>query len=231
MKKFFEYAMMAMMMMGSAVILNACGDDDKDAPDSGEIDTRIDNVVPKDIRKNVEKYMAIYDGVNPPNVEGTYLMSKAVLVYDSENYYEAGHDFRDMYFKFANQNSKNNTIDYDEKQGNGTQSGKGAFISGSGKNFSIYMNTTGYDGDLDVSYKLALVVSGAISSDGISGIKYAFIMVDKSGSGVDDVMEIGDYRVITDQDGLAENHSWPAGSRMADLTDGNSDFVRSIILK
>ena len=142
MKKIFHFALMAAMLLPSALLLNACGGDDKDDPDSGDVDARLEKVIPSDIRRQMEKYMTIYDGVNPPNVEGIYLMSPQKLVYDSTNNFDTDHKFADLIMNLFNQNSKNNTIDYKERQGsNLSASGNGAFISGEGNNFSIYFNT------------------------------------------------------------------------------------------
>ena len=141
MKKNLQFALMAAMMLPSALVLNACSDDDK--PDSGEVDARIEKVVPNEYRKQMEKYITIYDGVNPPNVEGVFIAESPILVYDSSGTYEPGKVFYDYYYKFSNQNSSKNTVDYKRtnEEGNDTESSTGAFISGDGKNFTIFFNT------------------------------------------------------------------------------------------
>ncbi|MBQ9215623.1 MAG: hypothetical protein IJ159_02575 [Prevotella sp.] len=228
MKKFFQFALMAAMMLPSALVLNACGDDDDDNGDSGTIDTRLEKVIPNEYRKQMEKYMTIYDGVNPPNVEGIYVMSKGVNVYDSEGYYDPGDEVTDTYMNLSNQNMTNNTIDYKERQGSDTsQTGNGAFISGEGNNFSIYFNTSG--NSHGVTFKLALVVSGTKTSDGIRNLFYAFVMTEKGADPDKKVMAEGGFRVFKDGDGLASNAEWPSSTRIAELMDGNSDLVKSLI--
>ena len=45
-----------------------------------EVDPRIDNVVPDDIRDKMEDYMPIYNGTTPPTIDGIYLVSPVKLV-------------------------------------------------------------------------------------------------------------------------------------------------------
>lgn len=212
MKKLLYYAMMAMMMMGSTVVLSACEESsDDDEPASGEIDTRIDKVIPKDIRKHIEKYMTIYDGVNPPNIEGVYTMSPSTNVYDDTGYFSAGDITTDVYLRFYNQNMSNNTISYEDYSGGDYEEATGAFISGDNNNFSVYFNTSGTSGG--ATFKLALVVSGTKASNGIRNIYFAFIMTEKKNDTDNHLMDVGGFRIFKDGDGLAEPTSWPSFTR------------------
>jgi len=224
MKKLFYYAMMAMMMMGSAVVISACeSSSDSDDPDSGEVDTRLDNVVPKDIRDKMGRYITFYNGVNPPNVEGVYLMSPDILVYSSDNTFSIGDVFSDLYFRLSNQNSKNNTIDYQENQGKQTQVGSGAFISGEGNNFTIFFNNTGKIYDIKV--KTAMVISGTKTSSGIANLRYALALIDKDPDPDNIAMEIGEFRIFEDKDGLTEFSEWPTGTRAGGFSIELPSFV------
>ena len=204
--KNFGMMMLAMTMAFSMV---SCGSDDKDEGNTGTKDTRLNSVVPQEYRTQMERYIEIYDGVNPPNVEGVYLSSPTVLVYTSDGVYEPGHKFADKYYKFENQNMSTNTIDYEAKQSSTIQNGSGAFISGDGNNFTIFFNSTGRDGE--ITTKTALVVSGTKTSEGIKNLKYAFVMLDKYDPN-DVKMDVGAFRVIKDGDGISEPASWPASA-------------------
>lgn len=88
--------------------------------------------------------MTIYNGVNPPNVEGTYLVDPFVTVYcedEGVGGYEPGELVYSIYIRLSNQNSANNTIDYEHTSvsGNSDSKGEGAFISGSGNNFTAFL--------------------------------------------------------------------------------------------
>jgi hypothetical protein len=172
--------------------------------------SRIDNVIPPEIRNQMDPYITIYDGNTPPNIEGEYLLSPDELVFDSENDFEIGHIFADLYFKFYNQNMHSNTLDYKEKQGYSESIGTGAFISGSGNNFSVFFNTEGigHKEDYDINYKTALVISGTKDEQGIRNLEYAFVMVDKSSDPKPYFIPVGAFRVFKDGDNISSYVTW-----------------------
>lgn len=172
--------------------------------------SRIDHVIPPDIRDQMDPYITIYDGNNPPNIEGEFVISPSELTYNSVGDYPIGHIFADTYIKFLNQDMHANTLDYREKQLSSTQTGEGAFISGEGNNFSVFFNTDGIShySDYDISYKTALIISGTKTNDGISNLQYAFVMVDKSDDPKPHIIPVGAFRVIKDGDGFSPTTSW-----------------------
>ena len=183
---------------------------------------RIEQVVPDSIRDRMDPYIPIYEGNNPPAVEGVFLIDPAEIVYDTTNNYNAGDQgFTPIYLKFSNQSITQNTIDYEEKDVNNAgkivseSSGPGAFISGEGDNFSVFFSTSGvsHRDTYDISYKTSLVISGTKTSSGIKDIRYAFVMVDKKNDKEHDIMDVGEFRVFKDTDGLAKTASWPSGAR------------------
>ena len=170
----------------------------------------IKNVIPDDILDQMDDYIPIYEGKNPPNVEGQYLLSPSELVYDSTHGFNIGHIFDDLYFQFLNQDMDNNTLDYVEEQGNSSQVGTGAFISGEGDRFSVFFNTDGnavYD-DYSFWYKTALVISGIKTAEGIKELDYAFVMVDKGDDPKPYYISRGSFRVFKDGDGLSTNTNY-----------------------
>jgi len=211
MKKTYRFYGMTLMAVFMAIGTPACDGDDEEESGNGEKDVRIEEVIPSDIRKKMQKYMAIYDGVNPPNVKGCFVMSPAVNVYDSTNDYDPGEAADDAYMRFYNQNTSNNTVSYEDYNDGNTNEATGAFISGEDNNFSVYFDTNGKSGS--VRFKLALVVSGTKASDGIRNIYYAFVMTEKNSNGDDDLIEVGDFRVFKDKDGVASPASWTFSTR------------------
>ena len=83
MKKYLLMMMAALAM----VTFVACGDDNKEDDEPiVTTDSRILSVVPNKILAEIKQHMPIYDGVNPPIVEGSYCMGPDItLVFD--NYY------------------------------------------------------------------------------------------------------------------------------------------------
>lgn len=171
---------------------------------------RINRVIPEEIIDQMDDYIPIYEGNNPPNVEGQYLLSPSELVYDSTHGFNIGYIFDDLYFQFLNQDMDNNTLDYVEEQGNSSQVGTGAFISGEGDRFSVFFNTDGnavYD-DYSFWYKTALVISGIKTAEGIKELDYAFVMVDKGDDPKPYFIPSGSFRVFKDGDGLSTNTNY-----------------------
>ena len=186
---------------------------------SGRIDDRLDNVVPEDIQDKIKDHMPLYDGINPPFVEGAYLIEPMTCLYDEENYYQPGHEVIETVIRFSNQNTTTNTLDYEDYEGSlQTSTGSGAFISGSGDNFTAYFNTEGINYG-DTYTKTALVISGTKTAEGIRNLYYAFVMVEKSGPNVDRIMGEGMFRIFKDEDGLSVNTTWspPSSARAVDV--------------
>lgn len=182
---------------------------------------RIDQVIPEDVRKKMEPFIPIYDGNNPPTIEGVFVIDSPEVVHDTTNNYKKGDTgFTPIYMRFLNQDVMNNTLDYEERDvynGKvvGESSGPGAFISGEGNNFSVFFSTTGvnhYD-KYDISVKTSLVISGTKTDSGIKDVRYAFVLTDKGPDPDHHVMDKDGFRVFKDSDDLASKASWPSGAR------------------
>ncbi len=191
----------------------------------GVEDERIGQVIPDDIRQKMEAYIPIYDGVNPPNVEGCYYISPFEAVYCEDDGFEPGELVEESYINLTSQ-SKDNTIDMEEYAPNsGSYSiGEGAFICGEGDNFTIFFNTEGIS--LDIYNRTALLISGTKGTDGIKNLKYAFVMVEKGDDPEGILMEEGIFRVFQDQDGISSTAVWPGDeTRAGAWLPKNSYFI------
>lgn len=173
-----------------------------------EEDPRLDDVVPEEIQDKISKYIPIYNGVNPPNIEGTYFIDPFVAVFCEDNGFEPGTQVVPIYIRFTNQNSEFNTLDFERKSTISNMEGKGAFICGSGSRFTAFFNTEGYSSD--IFNKTALVISGTKTPSGIEDLYYAFIMVEKGEDPDNILMQEGYFRVFKDEDGLSVPTSWPS---------------------
>lgn len=178
---------------------------------SCKCDTAIEDVVPPEILSQMEPYMDIYYGKNPPIVEGTYLIDPFVTVYcqdQGNGGYSPGDIVNSIYIGFFNQDNTRLTLDYKAAsvKGNSHSVGEGSFIAGSDGNFTVYFNTIGEtDG---ISNKTALVISGTKVAGGIKNLEYAFVMVEKGPDPNDRLMKEGVFRVFKDQDGLAAKSNY-----------------------
>lgn len=193
---------------------------------------RINKVVPEWLLEMMEPYIPIYEGDNPPIIEGTYLLSPQKLFYDSSKQYSSGKIFADNYLFFTDQDEVEDTINFVGFEVNShgdiisEKYGEGAFISGEGNDFSIFFNTAGehyYNDGYSYSNE-ALIVSGTKTSTGIRDIYYAFAMVDKYDP-YNHLMPIGAFRVFIDGDGIASAIDLNDASR----TRGNKS-VQALLL-
>ena len=170
---------------------------------------RLNQVIPEDLRKQLGEHIPIYDGSNPPNIEGEYIVSPMEMAFDSKGGWEVGKVFNDTYIKFYNQDMINNTLDYKEKEGSSESIGTGCFISGDDGNFSVFFNTESVAHySYDIYTKEALIISGTRTNDGIKDLYYAFIIVEKSNDPDHIIMDVGDFRSFKDGDGISYPSSW-----------------------
>ena len=191
----------------------------------GTEDERIEQVVPSDIRQKMEPYMPIYDGTNPPNVEGCYFIDPYETVYCEDNGYAPGEIVNSYYIKLTGQ-SKDNTIDMEEcsYDFDSYSIGEGAFISGEGKNFTVFFNTIGTTHGIPT--RKAILLSGTKATDGIKNLRYAFVMVEKGDDPENKLMKEGVFRVFQDKDGMAYSATWPlAETRASEWLPKNCYFI------
>jgi len=195
----------------------------------GTEDERIEQVVPGDIRQKMEPYIPIYDGKNPPNVEGCYLIEPFETVY-CEDYgnggFEPGALMVPYYINLTSQSKENNTIDMEECSSDfdSYSIGEGAFISGEGKNFTVFFNTIGTS--FGIYKRTALLISGTKATDGIKNLRYAFVMVEKGDDPENKLMKEGVFRVFQDKDGMSYSDTWPISeTRAGEWLPENCNFM------
>ena len=217
MKKYLLMMMAAVAMMTFV----ACGDDEKEDDEPVVTnDARILSVVPNKYLADIKKHMDIYDGENPPIVEGAYCMGPTIgLVYDSYYGWDKDPDFGQNFIEFSKQDANARTLTFREgsDSGNFVGSGAGAYISGDGKNFTVFLSTKNTEKDEDgttIKYTKATIISGTLASNGIRKLRYAFIITEKTGDPDDTrVMKVGVARIVNDKDELSEAVSSSAFSR------------------
>lgn len=193
----------------------------------------IAQVIPEDIRKEIEPYIPLYEGKNPPNINGTYLIEPTELVYDSGDSYKPGFDkFFPFYIKFSNQNPNNNTLDCQQKEfyegkRYGESEGKGVYISGEGNNFTVYFDSTGesFFDEYSVVTKQADIISGKKTDDGIKDIRHVLIVLEKGSDPKNKVMKVGKFRVFKDGDEMAKNATWPSSTREQQITVDDEEII------
>jgi hypothetical protein len=189
----------------------------------------INNIVPKDVQDEMEDLgISLNGGGNPPNIAGSFLMSPLILVETTiPNDFELGHLFSDVYFRFSEQDNNNLTIKFEyvfnsEEQSSGE--GTGAFITGSGNDFSVFVENLQTDEHGHRSRNVQ-VYSGTVTSSGIRDLYMAIFMIDDGGDPDDNLIENGQGRLFYDSDRFSERIS---ETRSKKLSDGVS---RPLILQ
>lgn len=203
------------------VALIGCSEDDYvcDCIKGSTTVTEIDTILASptvDLLK--EQGMPVYTGTNPPDVSGSYLVSTAMLILSNIYYDEIGDEFNDAVLTFSNFRRNTLLITQLLEESGSTMYGEAAQISGSGNNFTVAHTIETISSVDDVYLKMAVICSATKTADGLTNLWYAYTMVEKRNDVENDYMNVGEYRVITDKDGLAVNYTRPSGKVAAKET-------------
>lgn len=161
-------------------------------------------VIPEEIREAIGEHINIYEGTNPPRIEGQYIASPMIMAFSSDGY-NTTNGFADHYFAFTNQHG--NVCDYEEKQGNSYGTAHNVSIIGSGNNFTAYFVSENAYNDGVTFFTESTIISGTVTPSGIQNFQYAFILTDKTDPD-NRIMDVNEYRVFYDGDYMAYNHQW-----------------------
>ncbi len=191
---------------------------------TSETDERLNSIVPPDIQEKMKPYMNIYDGINPPDIQGTFVMEPSEVVYCSDNGYDPGDVMgTEQFVKFSNQNFLKNTVDYEDAEITldtyelvSHTEGKGAFISGSGNNFTAYFKVEGISSGIYI--RGAYLVSGTKKETGISNCTHAITLIEKGEDPEHEIMDAGTIRIFKDGNGMADKANWPFENRCSVAT-------------
>lgn len=183
-----------------------------------EVDTRMADILPADVRKKMEQYMPINNGIHPPKVDGTFKVNPFECVFCEDGTFSKGYNYGTDIVRFSNQNMTNNTLDYDHYFTNKDESGSGpgCFISGDGNYFTAYFIVEG--STHGVYTKSAHIISGTVTESGIKDFYRGLVMLDKGNDPNGYVMKVGYFRVWKDGDALSEPTTWN-GSRVSSMQD------------
>ena len=192
----------SILFMSMVIVLGCCKKDDLPPVDEQGLTEDVHNIIPDDIlEKFIELGIEINGGNTPPNIEEAYLVSADVLVKSNFNdSFVPGHKFSDVEVTFSKQNNTNLTINYDYTTPDGAEEGNGlgAFITGKGDKFSIFVEVSGTLNGHPV--KTVQIHSGEISSKGIKNYYWALMNTMEAPNS----LKRGQGRLFKDNDGLSE---------------------------
>lgn len=168
--------------------------------------------VPQDIKGPFYGVVPINEGIDPPSINGKFVMSPFKLEYASDGYQESVYGMADLYLSFQSQTTGGMAAYY-EKQGLSETESPEVYVVGSGQDFTAYFvaYTTNYvysdNVYHEVTAKSATVISGTVTENGIENIRYAFAILEKNDPN-NLIMDVNACRVFKDGDGLAEKCEW-----------------------
>ncbi|MEX0289241.1 MAG: hypothetical protein AB3N14_09010 [Flavobacteriaceae bacterium] len=139
-------------------------------------------------------------GNNPPNLEGSYLISPFILEVSTieADSTAIGGQFQDYLATFSNQDNDNLTIDLSGVQADQTDDGEGSFITGANGKFTVYTKTTSSAGNSEA--QTAVSISGTLSPNGILNLQFFGAMLDDHGDPENIFIENNTGRLLVDGD-------------------------------
>lgn len=180
-----------------------------DKSDENNLVHKIPNyVLPNEIYDEVTELLPLYEGLTPPNMTGEYVSSPHILFYES---YAENPDsiqyYSDRYVGFIYDSKQMNFYakQYDPEEDKYIEEIQyGVKITGENDNFTCYYVVDGYPGGYYAQQ--AFIFSGKKTNDGIEDFHTAVVLLETSGH--PDMPAKNSYRILKDEDGLAENNNW-----------------------
>lgn len=166
-------------------------------------------VLPEEIYDAVTECFPVYSGVTPPDMSGEYVSSPHILIYESwSDNPDSVQYFNDRYMGFVYDSKQMNfygkqLIDeqndvYDEVISYGVK------ITGENDYFTCYYVVDGYPGGYYAQQ--SFIFSGKKTDAGLEDFHTAVVLLETSGN--PDLQPKNSFRVLKDEDGLAEENNW-----------------------
>ena len=205
MKKCYSIPLVIITIVVFGFLFSCSTEDNRDLPQE------VKNMLTPDQQQSLEeKGMTVNEGVNPPNIVGVYYNNTNYCTYDSTGWYTNTY-FDEYYWRFYDQSGNQIKLDYTAETEPDTATGVGAFITGDGELFSVFLKVSG--SSYGVSYTAVTVVSGRKIAGGIQDFMDGFIMTSKNTAADPDdeiLAPVNTIRIFVESDGIAETSSWPA---------------------
>lgn len=170
----------------------------KEKDEDAIVKEKIEIVIPQQYVDTLKGLgMNVFEGSNPPNVEGIYLLDSLILVNSNIPGSIVGTKFSDTKMKFSNQSATNFSLTVEQKSLSSLSTSENSVVTGDGDNFTIWGNLTSIrNGDTAI---IATILSGQVSDDGIKNLNFALINVDYVFNGSNQFLLEGQARFLKDQ--------------------------------
>ena len=218
------------LLMSIAIGMTGCLRDDDDTIALPIVSS---GIVPYDIKVHFQGHIPIYEGIDPPDITGKYLLHINELAYTSDYSVDPGYQFGDYYISFQEQTARGD-LSYSARQASSLEASSEVHVVGSGRNFTAYFianTSTVYYHSASNSYyavndKSAYVFSGTVTNDGIEDLYGGWVILEK-----DDpygfIVAVNTCRVFKDGDGFSERNEW--SKSVADDTKSQSSICTKVV--
>ena len=179
-------------------------------------------VLPNEIYDEVTSIFPVYSGVTPPDMEGEYVSSPHCLLYQSDMpNNDSVQFFSDLYMGFIYNNKQMNyyskqynveTNDYEENVNYGMK------ITGENDNFTCYYVVEDYVNGYYAQQ--SFIFSGKKTEEGLENFHTAVVLLETSGH--PNLPQKNTFRVLKDNDGLAEENDWLSKGSVRTTTSSES---------
>ncbi len=209
------------------VLLFSCSSDDDENNAFDGSRSSLEDLFSEEVVETLnELNFTINTGTNPPNLEGTFFVTRFILTDSNRPEDQIGNRFLDQEYTFLNQNFEDNTIDFEGEQKNGIDGeatsfldGTGSFISGDDNRFSIFLLVDQVRVNSGSRSQNAFAISGEITESGIINFEQSFIMLDNFGNPFNEYIENGQGRRFIDEDRFSEKITETTNSKKAATAD------------
>lgn len=185
------------------------------------VNTIPDYVIPAEIYSDVEEYFPIYYGSNIPDIDGQYVSSPHVLVYQSDSGNPDSIIFySDRYvgFMYSNQQMNFYGKQFDPAEGKDIEEiYYNVKVSGDNDCFTCYYVVDGYPNGYYAQQ--SFLFSGKKTDQGLEDFHSAVILLETSGH--PNLPPKNTFRVLKDYDGIAYTNEWLRGNRTLHRNSSN----------
>lgn len=207
MKKVEVKSLLILLLFTSlAIAFNSCNKKDDDPVEKNGLTKDINSFMPKKILDVLDTLgMKINTGGNPPEISGSFIISPDVLYSSNIDDDHIGDKYLDVTVTFSKQDHKKLAINLERIQGSEKGAAHSSFIVGKKDNFSVFTQIKMHDEANNDSCLVAQVLSGTITAEGIKDCYSSLVMLNDFGDPHERYIEIGEARVLYDEDGMSEH--------------------------
>jgi hypothetical protein len=193
-----------------AVFFSSCEkDNEPDDRFTGTLDEIEEFFTPELVQVMTDMGLAINTGNTPPIIEGNYL-AEPILMATNVSGDVIGQKFFDAAMKFENQNNTDLSLTFSYDQTVEKGNGIGALIAGTENSFSAFLKVDVSHGPDYATAQSAMVISGKMTTSGITDFQWALFMLDNKGEST--YIENNTGRVFKEVDNIAKKTlSAPSG--------------------